>query len=340
MPDPLLYLKSMTAAAIVSAVVMMAMVAAGRAAQNAWRNSACVIAVGTGLAIAFRVQSMWPTWPPVSALDRLVLIVLPIVLSLELLAGFRAITDRTAWSLRIVLAVVTPRILLHGSVYLDGSDVNWTMARIGVAMAISAVLLVLTWRLLVLLSLRSEGPSIPFALAITLLCGGASIMLAGYIKGGAAAFPFAATLSGVAVTLSISRWRRPTVDGGNTGCGGTALIGIGLVTLFSLLFIGRFFGRLSTVDGLVLLLTPLLCWVSELTVLKRQRPWMVGTMRLLVVAVPLTVVVVNARLDFDRRMGPLLLQKFSSLPSAAVGIIFGTNICPVDASTNTTVPSS
>jgi hypothetical protein len=121
-------------------------------------------------------------------------------------------------------------------------------------------------------------------------------MMAGYIKGGAAAFPLAATL--VATTIGARLIAKRS--------GVPASIGIGVVGLFGLLFIGRFFGRLSTGSALAMLLAPLLCWATEAPLLRHRKPWLVGSLRLALVAIPLLVVLAAAKRDFDRDMAPLL----------------------------------
>ncbi len=102
-------------------------------------------------------------------------------------------------------------------------------------------------------------------------------MLAGYIAGGAAAWPLVAALAGTSVAAS--RIARPLASEG--------AIGIGVVGLFGLLFIGRFFGALTTERALVLFFAPLLCWVTELPLLRHRKPWLVGLLRLVLVALPL-----------------------------------------------------
>jgi hypothetical protein len=75
-----------------------------------------------------------------------------------------------------------------------------------------------------------------------------------------------------------------------------------------LLFIGRFFGQLSTGRALAILLAPLLCWITELPRLRRQNPWFVGSLRLVLVMIPLAVVLFLAKRDFDRDMAPLFVN--------------------------------
>ncbi|MFO0918477.1 MAG: hypothetical protein U0872_09205 [Planctomycetaceae bacterium] len=91
------------------------------------------------------------------------------------------------------------------------------------------------------------------SLSVTILTAGVTIVLAGYVSGGEAAWPLVAVLAGFAAA---TWWLdRHSVSPG--------AISIGVVGLFSLLLIGRYFGGLSTLGALGLFLTPLLCWLPE-----------------------------------------------------------------------------
>jgi hypothetical protein len=299
MPEPLLYLKASGAAAIVSAVFMLTMTAVRRTPGVAWIHSTCVVAIGLGLAVGYYVLSLSVASPPMNGLDRLLVIVVPAVLGIELIAGLQSVPPWVAWSLRIGLAASMPRILLHGSVYLSG-DSESTVWLAGAILVGCGALLAALWSLLSWLSRRSPGVSIPIALSLTIQCAGLTVMMAGYIKGGAAAFPIVATLLAVAIAarLVTKRFAVASVD--------APAIGIGVVGLFGLLFIGRFFGELSTSCTLVLLLAPLLCWATETPFLRDRKPWLVGSLRVVLVAIPLVVVLVVAKREFDRTMLPLL----------------------------------
>jgi predicted PurR-regulated permease PerM len=96
-----------------------------------------------------------------------------------------------------------------------------------------------------------------------------------------------------------------------------AIVGVGVVGLFGLLFVGHFFGRLSTGYGLAMLLSPLLCWVTEMPPLRHRKPWVVGSLRLVLIAIPLLVVLAAAKRDFDRDMAPLLGKIAAASRSAA-----------------------
>lgn len=302
MPDPLLYLQSIGAAAIVSAVFALALAGGRRNPGTTWRNAACVLGMGFGLAAGYYVISLGLVWPPTNGLDRLLTIVVPAALACELIAGFPHVPRWVAWLLRTSLAAAVPRILLHGSIYLSGADGDWPLWRAGMAMVACGALLAGMWGLLSWLNERRPGVSIPFALALAAQCAGLTVMMAGYLKGGAAAFPLAATVAGT----TIAAWLMTKRGCVRASFGPPAILGIGVVGLCGLLFIGRFFGRLSTGSALTMLLAPLLCWVTELPLLRHRQPWLLGSLRLALVAIPLALVLVLAKRDFDRDMAPLL----------------------------------
>lgn len=296
MPDPLLYLKAMGASAIISAMFVLVMVGLRRSASTTWLNSACVLGMGFGLVCGYEVLAWRWTWPPAKGLDRLLMIVVPTALGIELIAGFPGVPRWVAWFLRMSLAATIPQVLLHGSVYLSEAGNHWPLWETGTALAICGILLASCWGLLSWLSQRSAGVSIPLALGLTTLCAGLTVMMAGYLKGGAAAFPLAAIIVVTAIAAKLIMKR----------AGSPAIIGIGVVGLFGVLFVGHFFGRLSTGSALAMLLAPLLCWVTEVLRLRHRKPWLVGWLRLLLVAIPLVVVLAVAKRNFDRNMAPLL----------------------------------
>jgi hypothetical protein len=121
-------------------------------------------------------------------------------------------------------------------------------------------------------------------------------MLAGYLAGGEAAIVLAAALGGAALaSRSIG-----------AGAATQGTIGVGVVGLFGLLLVGRFFGRLSTGAAITMLFAPLLCWVAEWPPLERQKPWLKAALCLALVAIPLAFVLAAAQLHFNREMAPLL----------------------------------
>ena len=296
MPDPKLYLLAMAASAIASLLFVLAATAVARPASSTRLNIASILGIGLGLAVGYNVLALRLAWPPAKGLDRLLLIIVPATIGIELIAGFPCKPRSAVWLMRICLAAAAPRILLHNSVYLSGPGSDRDLWQSATQLVSCSILLIGTWRLLTVLSARSPDNSIPLALAMTTQCAGLTIMMAGYIKGGAATIPLAAALVGTTVATELMR-KRTSLSG---------VIGIGVVGLFGVLFIGRFFGRLSTACALTLLLAPLLLWVSDMPLLRHRKPWLVGTLSFLLVAIPLAVVLVLAKQDFDREMVPLL----------------------------------
>jgi hypothetical protein len=299
MPEPLLYLQAMGAAAIVSALCVLVLAGVRLPLSLPRLNAACVFAMGLGLATGCRVLSLSLAWPPVHGLDRFLTIVVPMLLGIELIAGFPRVPRWLAWLLRMSLASAIPGILLHGSVYLAGSDSGSPVGHAVQGLAVCAALLAGVWGLLAWLMQRSPGASMPLALSLAMQGAGLAVMMAGYIKGGAAAFLLTASLA--TTTIGARLFAKHS--------GVPGLVGIGVAGLFSLLFIGRFFGRLSTASALAMLLAPLLCWATELPLLRHRKPWIVGSLRLVLVAIPLLLVLFISKRTFDRDVAPLLGKK-------------------------------
>lgn len=307
MPDPWLYWKAMGIAATTSVVAVMMMLAMSRSINERRLNLTCIVGIGIGLVIGIALLALNLSWPPRNGLDRLLLIVIPTVLIIELVAGVNRFPRAAAWSLRIILSLATPRILLHGSVYLSLSD-DWPTWRVITTIGFCGLGLALVWSLLAWLSKRRGGISISLALCIAIQCSGVAVMLAGYIKGGAAAIPFVATLLAVSIGLRVGTKlaaKQVTIENPNRYLP-AGIVGIGVVSLFGLLFIGHFFGDISEPPAFTMLFAPLLCWVTEIPPLRNRRPWLVASCRLALVSIPLLIVIIAAKRDFDREMSPLL----------------------------------
>ncbi len=298
MPDPLMYLQAMSASLVASAIGALVISWVLSRANSSNRRIASILGMGFGLAIGFLLLRFRLVWPPANGLDRFLTIILPAAFVIEITAASLRVAPGLSRFMRIVLIATSGRILLHGSIYLSPSESEWTRWQLAVVLVLNAALLASVWKLMVWLSERSADASIPLSIAMTILSAGVLVMLAGYLKGGAAAFPLAAAFLGSAVA---SLWF----------CHGADLrgaIGIGIMGLFSVLFIGRFFGGLTTGTAVIVLLAPLLCWVTELPGLRQRKPWQILAFRLVLVAIPLFVVLANAKSDFDREMGPLLTR--------------------------------
>jgi hypothetical protein len=165
-----------------------------------------------------------------------------------------------------------------------------------VSLVVGGALLAAMWAHVSWLSQRSPGVSIPLALALSILSAGMAIMMAGYIAGGAAAVILAAALATVTIVARcITKCAAPQ-----------AIVGAGVIGLFGFVTVGLFFGRLSYASAVAMLFAPPLCWTTELPPLRCQKPWVVESLRLSLVAIPLVVVLGFAALEFQRHTAPLL----------------------------------
>ena len=319
MPDPILYLKAFIAVVVASAIVLLVLRRVVRDSTDSLAAAAGVLAISAGLVVGYEVLFFSWTWPPANALNRFLMIVLPAALIVELLT---AVFDSGFYSrsltivLRVTLYACVGWILLHDSVYLSrvGSDNPdaWTLTQTVAILCGGFGGLIVVWSLLCRLSRRSASCSITLSLAMAVLCAGLATMMAGYIKGGIAAIPLTAGISGVALasqvlTTGLGDPGKPYLQGA---------IGIGVIGLFSLLCIGHFFGQLSGLHAIVIFLTPLLCWISEFPGLASTPPLRKFTMHLIAVTIPLAAVLFVAKRDFDQKMAPLL----AGVPSTKVRI--------------------
>jgi hypothetical protein len=295
MPDPIRCLLAVLAAAGVSAFGVLVFGWPKRPANGSRQNVACLVGIGLGLVSGYAVLRFELKWPPASALDRLLTIVIPAVFVVEAVAAIATLPRWVAALFRGGLALATGRILLHGSIYLK-TAANAADGQLFLTLGLAGALLAGVWGLLIWLDRRTPGVSIPLALAMSLVCGGLAVMLAGYISGGEASLPPAAAVGSAGLVWAAFGRGQPA----------NATISVGVVTLFALLFIGRFFGALPIWQAVVVFLAPLLCGTGELPPLRQQKPWFAATVRLVLVAVPLFVVLLFAKRSFDGKMAPLL----------------------------------
>jgi len=254
-------------------------------------DALCLCSVLAGAILGHAVLDLWPHWPPANALDRFLVIGLPATVMLLLCNG----SLRESYSVHILVytlfALGLVRLLLHRSIYLQGNAAA-TVALV----AGSASLLILVNRLLMRQWLRTRRASIPFALAATLFAAGLLVAMAGYIKGGTVALPWSAAVAGTTIAAC---W-----IGARGDLQGVA--GLAVVLLFGVLFIGRYFGAITTGSALILMVTPLSCWVTELPGIRDSTPWQKQCVYLSIVAVTIVVVLLMAKQTFDRDMAPLL----------------------------------
>ena len=302
MPDPLELLTAMGIAVLIAAAVTSPVLLFSRFPLQP-PHVACLSlgsALGTGLAIAVGCWLLQkkPRWSLAEDQDRLLTLLVPLAVGVECLAAFRKLPAWLAWGLRVLLAASAAPILLYQSRYLSdlaGPDTReWTSQQMVQVLGGLAVLLAVVWALLVLLVRRSPGVAVPLALSMTCVATAMTIMLSGYLSGGELGLPLAAAIVGGAVITAVSS-STPNL---------AAPIGVGVVGLFGLLVIGRFFGSLTTEHALLLFAAPLLCWLPELPLVRRLAPTLRASLQVALVVLPIAFVLQGAKKQFDEDNQP------------------------------------
>jgi hypothetical protein len=281
MPDPVLILKSSVAAAVLAAVALLLAGWPWRWPRARRVAAGGALAVGAALYLGVWVLGVTPQFPPREDQDRLLLVLLPAAIGVELTAALLPRRPWLAWSFRLAVAAAAPRILLHDSVYLVESGGMWSPQQQWLILGTLGVTVLLAWGLLDRLAGQTASPVVPLALAVTTAGAGVTVMLSGYASGGELGFPLAAGLAGTAMASLVLSGPRDL----------TGSIGVGLVGLFALLVVGRFFGSLTDLNAAVLFVAPQLGWLPAMPVVRRMRPVLSGIAGMAAVAVPVALVV-------------------------------------------------
>jgi hypothetical protein len=285
MPDVKVLLEAAFTAGGLAAVILLTLALPWKAPRSKFVATGGALGVGIGFFIGSLVVGLDLHRLPGEATDRLFIILLPAAIAAEIIAALVSQRRWLACIPRAIVALPAGWILLHGSVYLTSS---WSPREKWLYLGSMAGGLLVSWLLLDRLVARSPSRTIPLALALTTAAAGITIMLSGYSTGGQLGVPLTGGLAALAIsTLLIS---------GPIECRGA--IGVGIVMLFGLLALGRFFGDLTTLHAVLLFVAPLLAWTSELLIIKKLRSWQRGAIQLLVVAALLSIVVIRAQRQF------------------------------------------
>lgn len=318
MPDVLLYLRAFLGSFSASAIIVLAFVFFPRRKNDHVDGTAtspmvALPGLGIGVLVGYRLLDFQWKWPPANAMDRFLVLILPITMIVEWLACVKIVPRSLIRILRGCVAAACGRTLLHGSAYLGDTAETWTAWQQTAILSLATLGLASVWLSLAGLSTRPGAASITMALAICIQCGGVVIMLAGYIKGGVAAIPLAGAVLATAIMTGLLRGTMSPVGP----------ISVALVSLFSLLFIGRFFGAMSSAHALVIFFSPLLCWLTELPALRRRSvtgsPLKIGLVRLVLVCIPLLIVLLFSLGEFRKRFAPLLSRADFGVPNTQSG---------------------
>jgi hypothetical protein len=306
MPDPILILEAMAAAALTAAAVLLLCARPWRTARPEQTSAGSALGVGLGFLAGCWSLRLRPHWPPLEDRDRLLLILLPTIVGVEVVAAFAGRSRGLVWLLRLMVAAGTAPVLLHNTSYLTDlagpGTREWAPAQTWMNLTGMAAALAGVWTALTLLVRRTgrhanllaaeaeamTERSVPLAVALVLAGAAVTVMLSGYASGGEMGLPLAAALAGV-VGASLAL-RRPFY--------GEGALSVAVVGLFALLVMGRFFGQLATGYAALLFFGLLLCWLPELPYVRRLGPRLRGLARVALMAVPVAVALTLAQQKF------------------------------------------
>jgi hypothetical protein len=307
MPDPIRILEAVATAAVLAAAVVLLGGWPWRKPHPARAYAGSGLGVGLGFFAGCWLLGVQPHWPPREDQDRLLFLLIPALLGVELVAAFLGRRRWLAWFPRLILAGAAARIVLHNSIYLTDlagpGTREWTPGQTWLILGGLAAALAATWAALALLVRPTPPPTAHsppggeergkgrfVLLAVAMACAGAAVtvMLSGYASGGQLGLPLAGALAGATVA-SLALSGSPDVNG---------VLGVGVVGLFAVLVAGRFFGDLTTANAALLFFAPLLCWLPELPYVRTRRPWVRGVARVVLVAIPVALAVVQAYQSF------------------------------------------
>ena len=196
------------------------------------------------------------------------------------------------WIMRLGLTAVAAPILLHDSVYLaDRSgphSAEWSLSEVTLVLCGLAALLTFVWSMLSRLQERTSTRAVLGVLILDALATAVTVMLSGYYRGGLLGLGLAGAIAGATLASYITQPQSPT----------SGSLGMSVIGIFAVIFVGRFFGALSTSLATCLLLAPLLAWTIELPRLRKLATGWRSAGRLTCVAMPLLVVVIVAQRQF------------------------------------------
>jgi hypothetical protein len=292
MLDTIRVLQALSISVAVAAAIVMLLGWPWRAPNRVRARIGGVLGGGGGIYVGCWWLGVSPNWPPREDQDRLLFVLFPALIVVEAVVAFAARPRWLPWLLRMAVAASAAPILLYGSSYISepagpGSR-EWTLVQTGLILGGLATMLAAVWGALGLLVKRSDCRSVPVVLAI--VCAGASVtvMLSGYASGGQIGLTISAALLG-AVIASLVWAGTPEMD---------SVVSLGVVGLFALLVVGRFFGQLSTANAAVLFGAPLLAWGAELPFVRRGG-WVVHSVaRVILPAIAVAVALLLARQQF------------------------------------------
>lgn len=298
MPDLWLLTASFVASAVCAAGACLVMLCTGsrssglvKGSESLWAGCGFALGVLAGLA----VQGIRPAFPPTTALDRWLLIALPVLLLSDVVASNAPPIRRSGLLLRVLAVVVAVPIILFGSVHLQAAP-EWSLLpglTLG-GLLITVCACALTAFVATLAEISSGISVVPRATlcVLTLQVAGLTVMLGGWVRGGAMALPCAGSCAGLLLTgVALSR-ETPVAVTIRWAC----------LSLCGVVLLGYFFGRLTLLQAVLLLLAAVIPPPMPGLRSARRR----SVCRCLLTLLILAAVLVPALVAFAERMRPLM----------------------------------
>src|SRR5262245_18320997 len=107
---------AMAVSAVIAAVVLLDLGLPWRAPQPALASIGWALGVGLGFSVGGWLLGQELRWPPHEDRDRFLLVLLPAVTLVEVLTAPPGLPRAAAWLLRLAVAVLAARVLLHDSI--------------------------------------------------------------------------------------------------------------------------------------------------------------------------------------------------------------------------------
>ena len=249
MPDPVTILSAMTVAGAVTALILLA---SSRFGGSPGAAISWPLAVGLGFVTGAAMLGFRPRGLLATDQERFLLLVVPLAVVAESWIALKPMSRARMVLARGCVALLAAPLLMLGSVYLTGGVSGWTLSERVFFLFGVGILILVPWLMLATLQQRRPDPTISLSLAATSIAAGITTMLSGYASAGQLALPLAATLAVAAFATPVAASQ-----------GAPGAVGVGWICLAGVLFIGRFFGSLTTLHAVLLGVTPLVCWLAE-----------------------------------------------------------------------------
>ena len=298
MPDPVRMAVSLALAAVVAGAVVGLLRLVRRDPSGPLLGIGLILGLSLGLVVGWWWLGVRVRWPPREDQDRLLLIVFPMLIAIELASAGLAGVRRWVWVPRLLLAGAATPILLRNTTYLadlagPGSR-QWSSLQIALNLGVAAVTFAGVWWLTSWLMHRTQSRAPVWILVGVNLGTAATVMLSGYASGGQLGLPVAGALAGVLLAGLLV----PELD-----C--DPAVSVGITGAVSLAVIGHFFGELTVTNAALLVFAPLAAWLVEVPQARPIPGWIRNGAGVALAAIPVAIALFLAQADFAADSKPV-----------------------------------